>query len=49
MAVLAGGYLDIRFVATFRGSSRRLNYNRTTVSNGGTAYIEAGGTFVATG
>ena len=47
--MVAGGYLDIRFVATFRGGGRRLNNQRTALSVGATAYIEAGGTFLATG
>ena len=49
LSVVAGGYLDLRFVTTYRGAGRRLNYNRTSVSNGATALVQAGGLFVATG
>jgi len=47
--VVAGGYLELRFITTYRGAGRKINNDRTVVSNGGTALIQAGGLFFATG
>jgi len=47
--VVAGGYLDIRFVTLYRGGARRLNGGRMKVSVGSTALVDYGGTFIGTG
>ena len=46
---MAGGYVDLRFVATYRGSGRTIDNDRVQVTMGGTALIEAGGSFNAMG
>jgi len=49
LAVVAGGYLDVRFLTLYRAPARRLNNNRTQVSIGSTAMVDFGGTFIGTG
>ena len=49
LTVVAGGYLDLRFLCCYRGAGRRLNNGTMVVINGGVALVQAGGVLVGTG
>jgi len=49
LPVIAGGYLDIRYVTTYRAEGRLLNDGRTSIGVGSTAMVDAGASFIGTG
>jgi hypothetical protein len=47
--VYPGGRLDVRFTSLYRGAGRSLEEERLTLTVGGVAYVDLGGSFSATG